>query len=160
MANKNGNLFGMGGSGKEAFKKRKQGTKGFYKLAFIETYENVTENDVEIRRKYAIDAIARYVGVPNKMVSLRKKSTNQTLTSLDEVFYVKLGVDTIGKVSLRVQRMFSRVNLDIIFQEKRLSDNSKSKRNTMKGYGKQSKSKSTEKRRQNRGKGANGKFTR
>ena len=152
-----GNLFGLGGKG--SFKKRRKSTKGYYKVAFIESYTDITENDLAIKDKYLIDAVSRHLGVPKEMVSLRKKSTNQTLASLDEVYYVKIGVDTMGKVSMRTQRMATKINMEIVYQERNLTDNTNQKRG-MRSYDKKSKSKALEQRRRNRGKGSEGKFTR
>lgn len=67
------------------------------------------------------------MGVPKQMVTFRKKSTKQTTVSLDEILYVKVGVDTVGKISIRVLRAFSYSNMDIIFQVKRLQDRSDTK---------------------------------
>lgn len=161
MANKNGNLFAMGGDSKKAYKSRRTGTKGYYKLGFVESYSDVTENDVSIRNKYAADAIARYLKTPHDLISFRKKSTKQTLISLDEVFYVKAGDFTVGKVSIRVQRMFSKINLDIIYQDKHLTDPDKktSNRGTL-AYNKNNRAKSTEKKRRDRNAGNNSKYKR
>lgn len=152
-----GNLFGLGGSG--SFKKRRKSTKGYYRVAFVESYTDITENDLAIKDKYLIDAISRHLGVPKEMITLRKKTTNQTLASLDEVYYVKVGVDTLGKVSMRTQRMFTKINMEIIYQERNLTDNTNQKRG-MRVYDKKRKSSTLEQRRRNKGKGSEGKFTR
>ena len=130
MGNRFGNLQGSGGGSKssaEAYKKRRKSEHGYYKLAFVENYAKITERDIELRLEYAKDAVGRFMGVPKQMVTFRKKSTKQTTVSLDEILYVKVGVDTVGKISIRVLRAFSYSNMDIIFQVKRLQDRSDTK---------------------------------
>lgn len=120
ISNANGNLYGSGSSKNNVAKQRKS-HKGYYKLGFVEPYERMTERDIELRQEYAKDLIGKYTGLPKDLIQFKKKSTNQTILSLDEVFYVKTGIEPIGKVSIRVQRLFKTVSLTIIYQEKRLS---------------------------------------
>src|SRR5699024_8398407 len=97
--------FGTGNN--HTVKKQRQSYRGYYKLGFVEPYNGVSERDVEIRQEYAKDLISKYTGIPKNMIQFRKKSTNQTIVSLDEVFYVKTGKEILGKMSIRVQRMFT-----------------------------------------------------
>jgi len=139
MGNLNGNLYGLG-SYKNNVSKEWQSKKGYYKLAFVETFNKMTERDIEIRQEYAKDLIATYIGVPKSMVTFRKRSTKTTIASLDEVFYVKVGKITVGKLSIRVQRTFSQTSLNLIFQEKRIRDVATSHKKGLRSYGGQTKS--------------------
>ena len=120
MGNSKGNLQALGKGSSNQIKKERQTNKGHYKLAFIEPFSGVTNRDVEIKQEYAKDLISKYVGYPKDMIKFRKKSAKQTVLSLDEVFYVKIGLETVGKVSIRVQRTFKANNMTIIYQEKKL----------------------------------------
>lgn len=139
MSNINGNLLGLGGSKNNRAKQRKS-HKGYYKLAFVEPYERMTERDVELRQEYAKDLIGKYTGLPKDLIQFRKKSSKQTIVSLDEVFYVKTGKEPIGKLSIRVQRLFKSVSLTIIYQEKRLSDDSTYSRDAQGSFKRKSRS--------------------
>lgn len=148
MANINGNPFGGGKSSKsKIISKRKKTHLGYYRLGFVEPYVKMTERDIEIRQEYAKDLVSRYVGAPKDMIQFRKKSSTQTSLSLDEVFYVKIGKETIGKISIRVQRMFTSSNLTFIYQEKNLRDGSTYSRDKQGAYKRKTQS---AKRRKNR----------
>lgn len=114
-------LTGINSNGKDAYKRSKQSTKGHYKLEFIETYDKITEKDIELRKVYGIDLVSANVGVPTDMIRLKakKKTGDQTLTSLDEVYYVKVGKDTYGKLSIRTQRLWKSNMLIFVFQKKK-----------------------------------------
>lgn len=114
---------GLNENGKEAYKKSKQSAKGHYRVEFTNVYEGMTEKDIELRRVYGIDLVAANVGVPADMITLKaKKSTGeQTLTARDEVFYVKVGKDNYGKLSIRTQRLWKSTILIFIFQVKKNS---------------------------------------
>lgn len=107
--------------GREAHKVSKQGVKGIYRIEFTQTYMGVSEKDVDLRLVYGKDLVAGNVGVPSDMITLRAKkdSSNQTLTALDEVFYVRVGKDNYGKLSIRTQRMRRSIMLIFIFQVKK-----------------------------------------
>ncbi|AXH71196.1 hypothetical protein BSP36_150 [Bacillus phage BSP36] len=107
-------------SGREAYTKSRQSTRGHYRIEFTQVYENMTEKDVELRKVYGVDLVAGNLGVPIDMITLKaKKKTAQTLTSLDEVFYVKVGQDTCGKLSIRTQRLWKGSILIFVFQKKK-----------------------------------------
>lgn len=112
---------GINNNGVDAYNQARKSTRGHYRVAFMNTYENMTEKDVELRVTYGKELVAKHVGVPTDMVTLRpkKSSGSQTITSLDEVFYVKIGQDTAGKLSIRTQRLWKSVTLLFVFQEKK-----------------------------------------
>ncbi len=107
-------------NGKDAYKRSRQSTKGQYRVGFTEMFERVTERDIELKHTYAKDLLSNYLKVPVDMIHLKvKRKPQQTLTSVDEVFYVKVGSDIYGKVSIRVQRVLRGNMLIFVFQEKR-----------------------------------------
>lgn len=114
---------GLNSNGTDAYKQAKKSTKGHYRVEFTEVFDRATERDIELRRTYGKELIARHLGTPADMVSLRakKKTGEQTLTALDEVFYVKVGQDTVGKLSIRTQRHWKGVTLIFIFQVKKVA---------------------------------------
>ncbi|AHJ87177.1 hypothetical protein BCP8-2_139 [Bacillus phage BCP8-2] len=109
-------------NGKDAYKRSRQSTKGIYRVGFTEMFERVTERDIELKHTYAKDLLSNYLKVPVDMIHLKvKRKPQQTLTSVDEVFYVKVGSDIYGKVSIRVQRVLRGNILIFVFQEKAAS---------------------------------------
>ena len=108
-------------NGKDAYRKSKQSTKGTYRVEFTKMYEGVSEKDIELRKTYGKDLISLNVGVPADMITLRTKkdNSNQTVTALDEVFYVKVGKDNYGKLSIRTQRLRRSNLLIFVFQVKK-----------------------------------------
>jgi hypothetical protein len=112
---------GLNENGADAYKKAKQSDKGHYRVEFSHMYKDMTEKDVELRHKYGTELVAQNVGVPADMIHLRKKrqSGEQTLTAQDEVFYVKVGQDNYGKLSIRTQRVWKTTLLIFVFQVKK-----------------------------------------
>jgi len=114
---------GINSNGSDAHKQARKSTKGHYRVEFVKTFEDMTEKDIELRVKYGKDLVASNLGVPVDMVTFRAKRKEgiQTLTSLDEVFYVKVGQDTAGKLSIRTQRLWKSNLLLFIFQVKKMA---------------------------------------
>lgn len=136
-------MTGLNGNGKDAYKKSLQSTKGHYRVAFTRSFSQVTEKDVELRKKYAIDLISEEIAVPADIITLRAKrdSGEQTITARDEVFYVKVGTTNCGKISIRTQRHWKGTILMFIFQTKGAPLREKKKGFTRNvGYKKRSKS--------------------
>ena len=152
MANQGGNLLGSGGN-KDNIKKERKSHKGYYELAFVEGFSNMSDKDVDIRQEYGRDLISKYLNVPEDYITFRKKSSKNTMISVDEVFYVKVGTDTVGKLSIRVQKLFKEASLTFVFQEKAIRPKNHKKPTGMQGFTKKSKA---EKRKTDR-KGRKGK---
>lgn len=134
---------GINNNGVDSYKQHKKSTKGHYKIAFMNTYENMTEKDIELRIQYGKELVAQHIGVPFDMITLKPKRIHgkQTLTSLDEVFYVRVGSDVAGKLSIRTQRTWKTTSLIIIFQEKKIAPKPPQKAFSRKvGFKKRSKS--------------------
>lgn len=112
---------GINNNGAEAHKRARQSNTGHYRIEFTQVYERMTEKDLSLRKTYGIDLIASNVGVPADMITLvsKKKSGELTLTSLDEVYYVKVGKDNYGKLSIRTQRLWKSATLIFVFQVKK-----------------------------------------
>ncbi|ALA07712.1 hypothetical protein PBC6_120 [Bacillus phage PBC6] len=108
-------------NGADAFKKSRQSTKGHYRVAFTNIFEKMTERDISLKYTYGKDLLSSYLSVPVDMISLKPKrsAVTQTLTALDEVFYVKVGKEIYGKLSIRVQRLRKNNLLIFIFQDKK-----------------------------------------
>jgi hypothetical protein len=114
---------GINSNGSDAHNQARKSTKGHYRIEFTKTFEDMTELDIGLRVTYGKDLVAANLGVPVDMVTLRAKRKEgiQTLTSLDEVFYVKVGQDTAGKLSIRTQRLWKSTLLIYVFQVKKLA---------------------------------------
>lgn len=112
---------GINSNGADAYKQARRSLKGHYRVEFTQVYENMTDKDIELRKVYGRDLVAGNVGVPIDMITLRpkQKTGKQTLTSLDEVFYVKVGQDNYGKLSIRTQRLWKSNTLIFVFQAKK-----------------------------------------
>lgn len=112
---------GLNENGKDAYKKSRQSNKGHYRIEFTQVYDKMTEKDIELRKTYGVDLVAANVGVPADMITLKAKKQigEQSLTCRDEVFYVKVGKDNYGKLSIRTQRLWKTTTLIFIFQVKK-----------------------------------------
>lgn len=114
---------GVNSNGRYAYKQSRRSNKGHYRLEFSKTYKDMTEKDIELRKTYAKDLIAGSLGCPSDMITLRQKRNTgeQSLTARDEVFYVKVGQDTAGKLSIRTQRLWKTTLLMFVFQVKQIA---------------------------------------
>lgn len=114
-------LTGINDNGKDAYKKSLSSTKGHYRVEFTRVFEGLSEKDVELRKVYGTDLVSQYAGIPADMLTLHlKKSTGeQTLTSKDEVYYIKVGKDIYGKLSIRTQRLLKGNMLVFVLQAKK-----------------------------------------
>lgn len=114
---------GLNTNGADAYKQARKSTSGHYRIEFSKMFEHMTDKDVELRVTYGKDLVAQSVGVPVDMVTLKMKrqGVTQTLTSLDEVFYVKIGQDTAGKLSIRTLRLRKNSMLIFIFQVRKVA---------------------------------------
>ncbi|AKC05083.1 hypothetical protein NGDEOPKE_00163 [Enterococcus phage vB_OCPT_Carl] len=111
------NYVGTGGRTSGSNTKRLS-TKGYYQVGFVKEYQNLTEKDIMLKLEYGKDLVSSYTGVPADMIKLRKKKEGQTLASLDTVYYVSIGKEPVGKLSIRAQRRFREVGLTFIYLEK------------------------------------------
>lgn len=93
----------FGKLGLEAQKKSLKGTYA-YVVQTTREYKDVTEADIELRAKYGKSLISNYTSTDKKLIKLNKKITSNTLTMLNEVYYVYLGGQAYGKLSISVQR--------------------------------------------------------
>jgi len=121
MDNRKGNLSSSNaGDRRKSYANKRKSTKGYYYLAFTEPFERLTDRDIELRRDYAKDAVARYYGISKDLINLRKKSRESEGVSLDEIYYVNVGKEPVGKISLRISRFSGDNNhMILIYQNKR-----------------------------------------
>lgn len=106
------------GDGSRAHVKTKKSVRGHFKTAFTKVFDDVTELDMGLRKEYATQLVSQFTLVPEDMLQYRKKTTKSTVSATDEVYYVKRGQETIGKLSIRSQRTFRTNILIVIYQEK------------------------------------------
>lgn len=109
------------GKGKDYLKKN----KGRYDLIFTKMYNDITEKDIELKEKYAIDIISRYTGINKKYLRLHQYNDKVNITNNNYNYYVKQGKIIRGKMSIRVQYTFSSMYLIFVYSEKRHISNRK-----------------------------------
>lgn len=103
--------------GREASRKNLN-SKSRYSIQTSREYRNLTEADVELRRKYGLSLIANYTNTEKKLIRMDKKITNQTLTSLNEVYYVYMSGKAYGKLAINVQRTYRGTTITFILMKK------------------------------------------
>lgn len=114
-----GKTFTGLGDGSKAVSKVKKSTRGHYRVEDSVMFTDVSERDLELKRDYAKDLVSKSIGISKDMLQLKAKGPAvQTIASVDEVYYVKQGKITVGKVMIRQQRTFKYNNLIIIFSKK------------------------------------------
>lgn len=128
--NSKGNNYAGTATGSTSHEKVKKSARGYYELSFTRHYLDITKRDEELRYDYAKGEISQALSIPKDMITLRKKSENQTLSSIDEVYYVKRGKESIGKVSIRTQRRLRKTDLIIVYQEKRFKPSEVTRKST------------------------------
>ena len=116
-------------NGADAIENRKRSKKGNYVPEFVEMYSKVSSKDVELRYEYGKDLLSKHLGVRRDLVKLEEKrdGTINTVTSRDEVFFVYVGLQVAGKLSIRTQRTWRSTDLLFIFQVKKVINQTSSK---------------------------------
>lgn len=129
------------GDGSNAQKAMRRSAKGHYYIVETKAYAGVSKKDIELRKVYAKSLVSQVLHTPIGTIRLTDKGSSKVgLTTLDEVYIIRRGVDIIGKVSIRVQTTFKGNHLIIVVSEKRIKPK-ETKRNTdsMRGYTKKTK---------------------
>lgn len=114
---------GLHANGAEAYSNALKKKEGKYKPSFVEPYDNLTEREVGLKLEYAKDLLSKQLGVSRELIKLETKRSKKvtTLTSLDEVYYVKVGTSILGKISIRTQRTWKSTSLLFVYQEKQVT---------------------------------------
>lgn len=114
---------GLHANGAEAYSNALKKKEGKYKPSFVEPYDNLTEREVGLKLEYAKDLLSKHLGVSRELIKLETKRSKKvtTLTSLDEVYYVKVGTSILGKISIRTQRTWKSTSLLFVYQEKQVT---------------------------------------
>lgn len=95
-----------------------RGIHGYYVVKFVERMARVSSKEIELRQDYATQFIAVYLHTDPKLIRLKLKKQTQTLTTVDDVYYVSIGKVILGKISISTQRAFQWASLIFIYQEK------------------------------------------
>lgn len=90
-----------------------------YKVIASLSFSNISEQEIDLRESYAKSLVSNRCGIPLRQVYLELNSTTQTSTSLNEVYLIRNGKNSFGKVSVRVQRTFRGNDLYFVIQKKR-----------------------------------------
>ena len=125
----------LGGTGNNSFFKKKSsspkdGTKVIvYKLLFTKRFDYVSQKDIQLQKKYALNLISDSLGVKEEFLTLKQKGKKvEEILHTDRVFYVHRGKKLIGKCSIREQRTFQGTHLIFVFKTRhRISGNKKGK---------------------------------
>lgn len=108
----------FGKVGTEAREKRLD-SKSTYIIETSREYRDVTEADIELRAKYGKSLVSNYTSTDKKLIRITKKESNQTLTMLNEVYYVYLGGKAYGKLAISIQRTFRGNSMTFILSRKK-----------------------------------------
>lgn len=103
--------------GREAYRKNLS-PKSNYVVKTSREYRNLTEEDVELRRKYGLSLVSNYTNTDKKFIRMDKKITNQTLTSLNEVYYIYRAGNAYGKLAISVQRTHRGISMTFILMKR------------------------------------------
>lgn len=97
-----------------------------YRLAFVERFNNVSQLDISLQKKYALNLISKHVNVKEEFLTLKQRYKIDSILHTDRVYYVHRGKKLIGKCSIREQRTFTKTDLIFIFRTRhRVSKNKK-----------------------------------
>ncbi|QPY77416.1 hypothetical protein ANTHOS_180 [Bacillus phage Anthos] len=112
----------LNNNGADAYNNALKKKEGKYKPSFVEPYDNLTERELSLKLEYAKDLLSKHLGVTRELIKLETKRSKKvtTLTSLDEVYYVKVGTTILGKMSIRTQRTWKSTSLLFVYQEKQV----------------------------------------
>lgn len=111
----------LAGANPTFFPKKRKDTKESkyteYRVRFIKKFDNMTNTDVSLQKKYALNLISRELNLPEKYITLKQKGTKkESIMCTDRVYYVYRSKKLIGKCSIREQRTFKSTSLIFIFK--------------------------------------------
>lgn len=113
----------LGGTGNNSFFTKKAKEPGdetkviAYKLLFTKRFDYVTQKDIGLQKKYALNLISDAVNIREEFLSLKQKGKKiEEILHTDRVFYVHRGKKLIGKCSIREQRTFKGTHLIFVFK--------------------------------------------
>lgn len=117
------------GTGKKVRAKARKGTAGRYTLAFMNTFEGMTEHQLDIKEKYALNLIANYMGMDAKFFRLEPVKAIPTVLGGDYTYKVSQGDYTIGKlsISITITRLTGK-SMCVIFNERNVKTRKAKKR--------------------------------
>jgi len=95
-----------------------EATKGWYVTAFSTKIKGATAKDMELTEVYAIDLVSKYHKIAPKLLRLEKKQVKTTTTSIDTVYYIKVGKMVMGKLAVSVQQYPLRTNILFVYRYK------------------------------------------
>ncbi|ANT44825.1 hypothetical protein HOR18_gp162 [Staphylococcus phage vB_SscM-1] len=113
----------LGGTGNNSFYKKKPGEHKdgaktiVYKLLFTKRFDYVSQKDIQMQKKYALNLISDSLGIKEEFLTLKQKGKKvEEILHTDRVFYVHRGKKLIGKCSIREQRTFKGTHLIYVFK--------------------------------------------
>lgn len=90
-----------------------------YRIAFVKVYEKITDKDLSLQRKYAMNLISEYLNIKPEFLRMKQHKFNEDILHTDRVYYIYKGKKLLGKCSLRERRTFKQTDLIIIFRYRR-----------------------------------------
>lgn len=102
-------------------KKYLQSKRGTYNMEFIRSFKDMTEMDIDLRIDYAKDLLHKLLNVHEDFIQfeMKKGSGKSGITTRYEVFYVSVGKEVVGKMSIATQRAFLTNTLTFVYQSRR-----------------------------------------
>ncbi|AAX92387.1 hypothetical protein TwortDSMZ_165 [Staphylococcus phage Twort] len=93
-------------------------SKGYeYRIQFIKRFDNVTNTDVSMQKKYMLNLISRDLNLPEKYITLTQKGKKkEDILHTNRIYYVYRSKKLIGKCAIQEQRTFTTTNLLFIFK--------------------------------------------
>ena len=117
--NYQGNVSGyVGIDFRRGVEARKVSFEGYYKLIFVKSYGKLTDEEMDLRLNYGVSLIAQYMHTNKDFLFTNQVSSEQTATTLDEVYQVKNLKRSLGKLSIRSQYTIFGNQLTFIFRKK------------------------------------------
>lgn len=98
--------------------KRLKSKGGIFKLAFTRMYDNMSEQDIELKEKYGLSLVANFHGVNKTYIHLKDYNDNFGTTSKTKNYYVMMGKIVLGKLSIREQTMLKGKHLIFTYKNK------------------------------------------
>lgn len=100
-------------------------SKATYLIQTSREYRDVTDSDIDLRRKYGKSLVSNYTGTDKKFIRMDKKISTQGLTTLNEVYYIYLAGRSYGKLAISIQRTFRGNTMTFILTKKVRGDKTK-----------------------------------
>lgn len=99
--------------------------KGYYTVAFTTKIKHATKKDIDLAETYGVYLVGKFHKIIPKLLYLEEKEEKNTISSIDTIYYTKVGNLYLGKLAISIQQYPTYTNILYVYRNKNTSINFK-----------------------------------